>query len=69
MKLAVVELEAGHTTVVNIDQITYLREDVYGTAIHFTSGEHIVCPGDISPLIAKLQNPQTPENLLIQTAR
>ena len=69
MNLAIVELEAGHTTVVNTDQITYLREDVYGTAIHFTSGEHIVCPGDIAPLIAKLHNPQSPENLLIQTVR
>jgi hypothetical protein len=66
MKLAVVEMESGHTTVVNTDQITYLRHDVYGTAIHFSSGEHIICPGDVESLIGKLTSRQTAESVLIK---
>ena len=66
MKLAVVEMENGHTTVVNTDQITYLRHDVYGTAIHFSSGEHIICPGDVETLIGKLQAKQSAETILIK---
>jgi hypothetical protein len=68
MKLAVIEVESGHTTVVNADQITYLREDVYGTAIHFTSGEHIICPGDIEALIGKLESRQSTETMLIKAS-
>lgn len=66
MKLAVVEIENGHTTVVNTDQITYLRQDVYGTAIHFSSGEHIICSGDVEALIGKLQSRQSAETVLIK---
>jgi hypothetical protein len=65
MKLAVVEIEEGHTTVVNTDQITYLREDVYGTAIHFSSGEHVICTIGIDTLMAKLQG-NSSEALLIK---
>jgi hypothetical protein len=65
MALTVVEIENGHTTVVNTDQITYLREDNYGTAIHFSSGEHIICPLEIDALLAKLNAPSA-EALLIR---
>jgi hypothetical protein len=67
MKLAVVEVENGHTTVVNTDQITYLREDAYGTAIHFSSGEHIIYPGAIDTLVGKLESRQSAETMLIKT--
>lgn len=65
MKLAIVEIEEGHTTVVNTEQITYLREDVYGTAIHFSSGEHVICTIEIESLMAKLQG-NSSEALLIK---
>ena len=66
MKLSVVEIEEGHTTVVNTEQITYLREDVYGTAIHFSSGEHVICPISIESLMLKLQG-NADETLLIRS--
>lgn len=66
MKLSVVEIEEGHTTVVNTEQITYLREDVYGTSIHFSSGEHVICPISMESLMLKLQG-GSDETLLIQT--
>jgi hypothetical protein len=38
MNLTLVENESDHVTVVNAEQVTYLRQDSYGTSIHFTSG-------------------------------
>ncbi|WP_309622726.1 hypothetical protein [Novosphingobium sp.] len=66
MKLSVIEIEEGHTTVVNTEQITYLREDVYGTAIHFSSGEHVICAMGIESLMLKLQD-NAAEALLIRS--
>lgn len=66
MKLALVDSEEGHTTVVNTEQITYLRQDVYGTAIHFASGEHIICALDIDTVLGKLDAPQSAESILIK---
>ena len=66
MKLAIVDNDEGHTTIVNTDQITYLRQDVYGTAIHFASGEHIICAQEIDTVVAKLKNGKDPEAILIK---
>jgi hypothetical protein len=66
MTLTTIEHSAGQVTVVNTDQITYLREDNYGTAIHFSSGEHIICPLEIDALLTKLSLPSN-EALLIKT--
>jgi hypothetical protein len=65
MTLTTIEHSAGQVTVVNTDQITYLREDNYGTAIHFSSGEHIICPLDVETLLARLNQPNA-ETLLIK---
>lgn len=55
MTLAIIERNPnGQVTVVNTDQITYLRQDAYGTSIHFTSGEHINCPMEIDALLETL---------------
>lgn len=67
MKLAVVENENGHMTVVNADHVTFLRQDAYGTSVHFTSGEYIVCPQDMDFVINRLQDVSAPETLLIKT--
>ncbi len=66
MTLTTIEHNAGQVTVVNTDQITYLREDNYGTAIHFSSGEHIICPMEIDALLTKLNAPSA-ESILIRT--
>lgn len=66
MKLTVVENENGHMTVVNADHVTFLRQDAYGTSVHFTSGEYIVCPQDMDFVIKRLENASTPEALLIK---
>jgi len=69
MKLATVENDAGHVTMVNTEQITYLRQDAYGTAIHFSSGEHIICPMEIVALKSLLFGEQHSEMLLIDPGR
>ena len=66
MTLTTIEHRAGQATVVNTDQITYLREDNYGTAIHFSSGEHIICPLEIDALLSKLNAPNA-EAMLIRS--
>jgi hypothetical protein len=66
MTLTTIEHSAGQVTVVNTDQITYLREDNYGTAIHFSSGEHIICPMEIDALLSKLNAPSA-ESIMIRT--
>jgi DNA-binding LytR/AlgR family response regulator len=66
MALAVIERSiGGQITVINTDQITYLRQDAYGTSIHFTSGEHVNCPMEMDDLLETL-NGRTPETLLIK---
>jgi len=57
--------QLGEVTIVNPDQITYLRQDIYGTAVHFSSGEHIICSGEVDDVVAQL-NRQGPEALLIK---
>jgi hypothetical protein len=67
MNLTTVENEQGHITVVNSEQVTYLRQDGYGTSIHFTSGEYIVCPKDMDYVIARLRDEAAPESLLLKS--
>lgn len=57
--------ELGEVTIVNPDQITYLRQDIYGTSVHFSSGEHIICSAEMDDVVAQL-NRQAPEVLLIK---
>jgi hypothetical protein len=68
MAFATVELDAGHVTIVNTDQITYIREDAYGIAVHFSSGEHIVCPMELETLRQRLFGENASEELLILRA-
>lgn len=66
MGLAIIERSAsGQMTVINTDQITYLRQDAYGTSIHFTSGEHVNCPMELDDLLKTLEG-RSPEALLIK---
>jgi hypothetical protein len=69
MPLAIIERsQGGQVTVVNTDQITYLRQDAYGTTIHFASGEHVNSSLEMDALLAKLsgQGMEPAETLLIK---
>ena len=81
MRFVTVRRSTEQTTIVNVDQITYLSHDIYGTKIFFTSGDNIVCPEDIDELAKILlgadnhasdpaSNPASnPERLLIEKVR
>ena len=85
MRFVTVRRSTEQTTIVNVDQITYLSHDIYGTKIFFTSGDNIVCPEDIDELAELLlgtggsgadsggdpaSNPASnPERLLIDKVR
>lgn len=68
MTFVTIPQEGTQSTIVNTDQITYLREDNYGTAIHFSSGEHIVCTLELESLANCLQLGPSAETLLIAKA-
>lgn len=44
----------SHTAVVNPDHVAYLAEGIYGTSIHFASGEYIICHGEIDEVAVRL---------------
>jgi hypothetical protein len=54
MAYVTIEHDANHLIVVNTDLITYLRQGAYGTAVHFTSGEHIICAMELELLLERL---------------
>ncbi|MDP3676148.1 MAG: hypothetical protein Q8R44_13820 [Novosphingobium sp.] len=67
MRFVTVRRSTEQTTIVNVDQITYLSHDIYGTKIFFSSGDSIVCPEDIDDLAAMLfATSADPEHLLIE---
>ena len=69
MRFVTVRRTTEQTTIVNVDQVTYLSHDIYGTKIFFTSGDSIVCPEEIDELSEKLFGASDPETLLIEPAR
>ena len=64
MPFVALEHDVHHAVVVNTDQITYIRQDNYGTALHFQSGEHIICPMDLDALVERLFGSNAAEILL-----
>ncbi len=70
MRFVTVRRSTEQTTIVNIDQIAYLNQDIYGTKIFFASGDSIVCPDDIDHLSEILFGSfGSAEALLIDPAR
>ena len=65
MPFVTVEHDSNQMTIVNTDQVTYLREDLYGTAIHFSSGEHVICPMDIDAMSEKLFGKAGKDSLML----
>lgn len=45
----------SHSAMINPEQVSFLAEGIYGTSIHFASGEYIVCVGDLAEVAARLQ--------------
>lgn len=66
--MALIELETqgeSHRAVINTDQIAYIAQGIYGTSVHFASGEYIVCVGDLDDVRQRLFGAGEPESLLI----
>jgi hypothetical protein len=70
--MALVEIETqgeSHRVVINTDQIAYIGEGIYGTSVHFASGEYVVCIGDLEDVKQRLFGSAEPESLLIAKPR
>ena len=66
--MAYIELETSgdsHRAVINTGQIAYLSEGIYGTSIHFTSGEYLVCVGDLDDVMQQQFSGQAHDSYVI----
>jgi hypothetical protein len=55
------------SAIVNCSQVAYLAESIYGTAIHFTSGEYLICVGELRAIAERLFGAGSEEMLLLQS--
>lgn len=55
----------SHTAMVNPEQIAFIAEGLYGTSIHFASGEYLICHGDLEDVAARLSGIQVETGYLI----
>ncbi len=55
------------SAIVNCSQVSYLAESIYGTAIHFTSGEYLICTGALREVAERLFGASSEEMLLLQS--
>ena len=53
---------------VNPDHVAYLAQSIYGTAVHFASGEYIVCLGELEDVAGQLFGASSSEAYLIAGA-
>ena len=53
------------TAMVNPAQVAYIAEGMYGTSIHFASGEYVICHGEIDDIARKLTEGGASESYLI----
>lgn len=44
----------SHTAMVNPDQVAFIAEGLYGTSIHFASGEYVICHGELDDVAQRL---------------
>ena len=68
MSFVTLEHDAQHAVIVNTDLITYILQDHYGTALHFQSGERIVCPIELDAVIQRLFGNDAPKAVLLAEA-
>jgi hypothetical protein len=54
------------SAIVNCSNVAYLAESIYGTAIHFTSGEYLVCVGELREIAERLFGESSEEMLMLQ---
>lgn len=54
------------SAIVNCEQVAYLAESIYGTAIHLTSGEYLICIGELREVAERLFGTSKEEMLLLQ---
>lgn len=55
----------SQTALINPRQVAYIAEGLYGTSIHFASGEYVICHGDIDDIARKLTEGGADETYLI----
>lgn len=66
--MAYIELETqgeSHRAVINTEQIAYLSEGIYGTSVHFSSGEYLVCVGELDDIVRRLFGDQAQDSYVI----
>lgn len=56
----------SRTAIVNTEHVAYLAESIYGTSIHFVSGEYIICLGDVHEIANRLFEGEGKEDYLIE---
>lgn len=57
----------SHTAMVNPDQVAFIAEGLYGTSIHFASGEYVICHGELDDVAQRLFGGGASEDYLIAT--
>ena len=57
----------SHTAMVNPDQVAFIAEGLYGTSIHFASGEYVICHGELDDVAQRLFGNAPREDYLIAT--
>ena len=57
----------SHTAMVNPDQVAFIAEGLYGTSIHFSSGEYVICHGELDDVAQRLFGNAPREDYLIAT--
>ncbi|MFM5886500.1 MAG: hypothetical protein ACKOQ3_14430 [Novosphingobium sp.] len=57
----------SQTAMVNPQQVAYIAEGLYGTSIHFASGEYVICHGELDDIAKRLSEGGGGESYLIAT--
>ncbi|PKB14203.1 hypothetical protein B0I00_2835 [Novosphingobium kunmingense] len=69
MRLVMFETQGeSHTAAVNPDQVAFLAQGLYGTSIHFGSGEYVICTLEIEDVAARLSASGSSDDYLIATS-
>ncbi|MBS0475611.1 MAG: hypothetical protein JSR28_10780 [Proteobacteria bacterium] len=55
----------SQAAMINPDQIAYLAEGLYGTSVHFASGEYLICSGELDDVARKLFGARAAADALI----
>lgn len=57
----------SQTAMVNPEQVAFIAAGLYGTSIHFASGEYLICHGELDDVAERLSGGAPTEDYLIAT--